>query len=211
MKNDRFWEITISLKYKKMNKAITVIIFSALISNSVFGQIGENEKRYVRIGELQSHFSAYGSERAWNNVWYEGLRWPASYPYTDNAVIKRAWIAVTDYTDANGLHWDYWGTYISKGYVKNSLYPMRLEQTTKFDPPAVFVDGTNISAPYAGDVDGVPNPNQIPDRIITNIVNTSCGLTMTRRVLAFSQQYHDDYFIKEFVFTNTGNVDDDPR
>jgi len=182
-----------------------IIIYQA---TPVYSQVGENEKRYVRIGSLQSHFSAYGSERAWNNTYYEGLRWPADYPYTDNAVIKRAWIAVKDFTDVKGFHWNYWGTYISKGYVLNSLYPVELKQTAKFEPPTVFVDGNNITAPYAEDVDEI-NPNQIPDRIITNIVNTSIGLTMTRRVLVFSQQYHDNYFIKEFVFTNTGNIDYD--
>ena len=54
----------------------------------VNAQVGENERKYIRIGSLQSHFSAYGSERAWNNSYYEGLRWPADYPFQDNAVIK---------------------------------------------------------------------------------------------------------------------------
>lgn len=171
-------------------------------------QVGESEKRYVRIGELQSHFTAYGSERAWNNQYYEGLIWPADYPYQDNAVIKRAWIAVRDFTDATGYHWDYYGIYFAKGYVQQSLFPMELKQTAKFEMPIVYVDGNNITLPYLGDVDGI-NPEQVPDRIITNVVNTSIGLTMTRRILAFSQQYHDDYFIKEFIFKNTGNVDYD--
>jgi hypothetical protein len=35
------------------------------------------------------------------------------------------------------------------------------------------------------------------------------GLTMHRRVYAFSQQYHDDYFIKVYTYTNTGNTDYD--
>ena len=33
------------------------------------------------------------------------------------------------------------------------------------------------------------------------------GLTMERKIYAFSQQYHDNYFIKVYTFTNTGNVD----
>ncbi|MEE9168077.1 MAG: fibronectin [Candidatus Neomarinimicrobiota bacterium] len=186
-----------------------IVVWASVLSFSfLWAQVGENEKRYVRVGTLQSHFSAYGSERAWNNTYYEGLIWPADYPYQDNAVIKRAWIAATDFTDSEDEHWDVWGTYISSGYVQNSLFPMKLTQVARFESPVVFVDGNNITAPYAGDVDEF-NPGQIPDRIVTNVVNTSLGLTMTRRVLAFSQQYHDNYFIKEFVFTNTGNVDFD--
>ena len=178
-------------------------------SVQLYSQVPGINKRYIRIGSLQSHISAYGSERAWNNSYYEGLIWPADYSKQDNAVIKRAWIAAKDFTDADGQYWDVWGTYISRNYVGNSLHPVELNQTTKFELPSVFVDGRNISAPYAMDIDGDPDPDQIPDRIITNVVNTSLGLTMTRRILAFSQQYHDNYFIKEFIFKNTGNIDYD--
>lgn len=183
-------------------------LYTIVNTISSFAQIEATEKKYVRIGSLQSHFSAYGSERAWNNVYYEGMIWPADYPYQDNAVIKRAWLACKNFTDDRGGEWDAYGIYIAASYVGISLFPVELSQSAKFAPPPVYVNGTNIKAPYAGDVDSI-NPDQIPDRIITNVVNTSMGLTMTRRVLVFSQQYHDNYFIKEFTFTNTGNVDYD--
>lgn len=179
--------------------------------NPVSAQVAGTEKRYVRIGSLQNHFSAYGSERAWNNVYYEGLIWPADYLYQDNAVIKRAWIAVQDFTNADGKYYEAYGIYFAQDdYVDVTLFPVELTQTAKFEPPMIYVDGNNISAIFLGDVDSV-DVNQIPDRVITNVVNTSMGLTQTRRIYAFSQQYHDNYFIKEFTFTNTGNVDYDPE
>ena len=185
-----------------------VILVLLLGFTLIFAQIPGDETRYVRIGDLQSNFTAYGSERAWNNEYYEGMLWPALYQYTDNFVIKRAWVGVTDFTDENGLQWDYWANYIISDYVETSLFPLELKQTAKFAQPSVFVDGDNTTAPYIGDVDEI-DPNQLADRVITNVVNMTCGLTLTRRILAFSQQYHDDYFIKEFIFTNTGNVDYD--
>lgn len=191
-----------------MKISITSLLLPLLIFGNLWAQVGESEKSYIRIGELQSHISAYGSERAWNEVYYEGLKWPADYRYTDNSVIKRAWIAVTDFTDINSVDWEYWATSISKGYVGNSLFPMELRQSAKFGLPAVYVDGIDCNMPYYGDYDTI-DVDQIADRIITNVVNTSCGLTMTRRVHAFSQQYHDDYLIKEFIFENTGNTDYD--
>jgi hypothetical protein len=197
----------ISTNMKLQATKLVLFVITILFGN-VFAQVGESEKSYVRIGEMQSHFSAYGSERAWNNTYYEGLRWPADYKYTDNAVIKRAWIAVKDFTDASGNNWEYWATYISKDYVGNSIFPIQLSQSAKFELPSVYVDGVDCNLPYYADYDTI-NPNQIADRIVTNIINTSCGLTMTRRVYAFSQQYHDDYFIKEFIFENTGNIDYD--
>ncbi|HNT64806.1 MAG TPA: fibronectin [bacterium] len=174
----------------------------------LFAQVEGIEKRYVRIGQLQSHFTAYGSERAWNNVYYEGMRWPADYSYTDNAVIKRAWITCKDFIDAKNTVWNYYGIPLIADLVDDGIFPMELYQTAKFEPPLVFVDGTDITAPYAEDIDAI-NPDQIPDRIVTNIVNTSMGLTMNRTIYAFSQQYHDSYFIKIFTFTNTGNTDYD--
>jgi len=171
-------------------------------------QVEATEKRYIRIGSLQSHFSAYGTERAWNNRYYEGLRWPAEYTQQDNAVIKRFWIASDDFTDELGNLWDVMALYFSAGFVGETIFPVELKQTAKFEMPTVIVDGNNITAPYFEDIDDY-NPDQIPDRVITNVVNTIMGVTVTRKIYAFSQQYHDNYFIKEFTFTNTGNTDYD--
>ena len=189
-------------------RILLISIFCFITTDSSYSQVEGTEKRYVRIGSLQSNFSAYGSERAWNNTYYEGLKWPADYPFTDNAVIKRAWIGIDDFTDENGTNWEKYGIYITSDYVDNALFPMELKQTAKFEQPTVIVDGNNISSRYSEDVDEI-DPSQIADRIVTNIVNTSAGLTMIRRVYVFSQQYHDNYFIKEFTFTNTGNIDYD--
>jgi hypothetical protein len=189
---------------------IFLLLFSLIILNlpNASAQVAGTERRYIRIGSLQTYFSAYGSERAWNNSYYEGLIWPADYFQQDNAVIKRAWIATQDFTDANGDSWEAYGISIILADVELSLYPMELKQTAKFAPPLVFVDGSNITAPYAGDVDDV-DPTQIADRVIMDVVNTSMGLTMTRRILFFSQQYHDNYFICEYTLKNTGNTDYD--
>ncbi len=206
--------VEIFMKSRK-NRSRLFITFFALVSllffwqiSVAYSQVEGTEKRYVRIGSLQSLFSAYGSERAWNNKYYEGMVWPADYPYQDNAVIKRFWLACKNFKDDEDRDFEYYGIYFAADYVGSSLFPIELKETAKFEPPTVFVDGYNITAPYVGDVDEI-NPDQIPDRIITNVVNTSMGLTVTRRILVFSQQYHDNYFIKEFIFKNTGNTDYD--
>ena len=86
---------------------------SILMIGFAFGQVAETETRYVKVSSLQSHFSAYGSERAWNNSYYEGLRWPADYPYQDNSVIKRTWIAAENFEDATGYNWGHYGIYFA--------------------------------------------------------------------------------------------------
>ncbi len=206
--------VMFNLNLKVLLKMVCLLLMLCTTS-LLLAQIQATETKYIRIGSLQSRFSAYGSERAWNNSYYEGLKWPAIYPYQDNAVIERFWMATSDFTDAHQQSWSKYGVYFAASYVGDkepyvgaSLFPVELSQSAKFDPPIVYVDGRNITAPYAGDVDSV-DPDQIPDRIVTNVVNTTMGLTVTRRILAFSQQYHDKYFIKEYIYTNTGNVDYD--
>ncbi len=174
----------------------------------LLAQVDGNDKRYIRIGSLQSHFTAYGSERAWTGSYYAGMIWPADYDLQDNAVIKRSWLACDNFTDARGIHYDKYGVYFALDDVGRTLFPMRLDQSAKFGMPTVYVDGNDLNTIYNRDVDSY-NPDQIADRIVTNVVNTSMGLTMTRRIYAFSQQYHDNYFIKEFIFKNTGNADYD--
>lgn len=194
--------------YISFNFIFFALLLANHFTNLAMAQIQSTDRRYIRIGSLQNHYSAYGSERAWNNSYYEGLIWPADYLYQDNAVIKRSWIGVKDFTDQDGLFWEAYGIYLSAGFVGESVFPVVLKQTARFELPTVIVDGSNVSAPYAGDVDEI-DPDQIPDRIVTNIINTSMGLTMNRTVYAFSQQYHDNYHIKIFTFTNTGNTDYD--
>lgn len=181
--------------------AVAACVLSSMIPSSA--QVPESQKRYVRIGTLQSRFTAYGSERAWNDVYYEGLMWPADYNYTDNSVIERQWIGCQDFIDGKAQTWENYCVPFTAAMAGIAVFPMAHKQTAKIDLPLLFVDGTDISAAYRGEIDEL-DPNQIPDRIVTNVVNTSMGVTMTRRILAFSQQWHDNYFIKEYSFKNTG-------
>jgi hypothetical protein len=176
-----------------------------LSTSSLVAQVAETQMRYVRVGNLQSRFTAYGAERAWNNVYYEGMVWPADYLNQDNAVIERMWIGTADFTDSKAQHWEDYCVSFVQANAGLSLFPMVHKQTAKVDLPTVYVDGSDITGLYRADYDDV-DPNIVPDRIVTNVVNTSMGVTMTRRILAFSQQYHDNYFIKEYTFKNTGFV-----
>lgn len=192
----------------KIKDFVQYLLIIACLNNYLIPQVAYNEKRYFKVGDLQSHISAYGAERAWTGSYYEGLIWPADQQYQDNAVIKRTFLAIKDWVDSSGTNWEYWGTYVSAGNTGITLYPVELSQSAKFLPPRLFVDGKDVTNPDYEYIDTVA-PNQIPDRIIINTVNTFCGLTYTRRISVLSQQYHDDYFIREIILKNTGNTDYD--
>lgn len=189
-------------------QAFIIFIIIGTTALSAIAQVQATERRYIRIGSLQNYVSSWGSERAWNETYYEGLIWPAEYKYTDNAVIQRMWLGCSDFTSRYGSKFEKFVIPVVASNAGVATFPVKLKQTAKFPPPTVYVDGNDITSPYAADVDEV-DPSILPDRIVENVVNTCMGITMTRRILAFSQQYHSSYMIREITFKNTGNVDYD--
>ena len=47
------------------------------------------------------------------------------------------------------------------------------------------------------------------ERKLVNIFNSYLGVEYKRTVYAYSQQYHNNYYITEYVLKNTGNIDED--
>jgi len=194
-----------------MSKRVTLILVILVFSFSdVFAQVNWTGRRYVRVGDYQHFYGAWGSEYHIGVGNYEGMWWPGWYTLTDNFVTKRPLWAVKDFTDFKGNHFNVAGWGVSRSKDFQIAAPMELKQIAKFELPTIYVDGVNLTTQYEGQIDTV-NPNIKPDRIVENVVNTYLGLTLKRRILAFSQQYHDDYHILEYTFINTGNVDADPE
>ncbi len=180
------------------------------------------EVKWIKVGSLHSWFRADGCEPEVGRTGrqfdqQDGMRWPAQFKLQDNLAAKALWIGTTDYTDHSSLGG---ATFPHKvvhvgprdpAATATEFIPIKFEQITKFPPPRVFVDGEEVSetTPIFADQVNRVDPSQIPDRIIHNVVNTTIGVTEDRKILAFSQQYHDNYFIYDYTFTNTGNIDAD--
>lgn len=194
-------------KNSRQYRAVAGLIILGWVTLTLAQVPGGKEKK-IRIGQLQNQFTACGFERAFTGTEYIGMKWPADYFLQDNSVIERAWISSENFTDSKNKDWEKYGVYFDEGTVNVTTFPVVHEQIARFAPPKVYVDGIDITAPFADEVDLV-DQTIVPDRIINNVVNTIMGLTLRRRIFAFSQQYHDDYFIKEYTFTNTGNIDYD--
>jgi len=140
----------------------------------------------------------------------DGLRWPAIYPRQDMEAAKALWIGVKNYKDAGGRNYEYKVVHVGPRVTgAGEFFPVKFEMISRFEPPTVYVDG-NQSIGVTVENNSV-DPTLICDRMIVNVVNTSIGITMTRKIMAFSHPLHDNYFIYDYVFTNTGNVDDDPE
>jgi len=180
-----------------------------LISSAAQAQFAT---KWMAVGSLQSWYSNMGCEieEGRVKVQQDGLQWPAIYPYQDMEAAKGLWIGVKNYTDAEGRFYPAKVVHVGPRVSGvGEFFPLEFKTISRFDPPKVFVDG-NLSYSKPNDNDAV-DPALKADRMIYNVVNTSIGLTMTRKILAFSQQYNDNYIIYDYTFTNTGNIDADPQ
>ncbi len=84
-----------------------------------------------------------------------------------------------------------------------------IRKYVRYRPPTVVVDGFETNEPFPLEGDEVA-PDKIPgtaDVMVTSTINTDMGVTITQKVLAWSQKNHDDYIIYDWTFTNTGNID----
>lgn len=167
---------------------------------------------WMSAGSLHSWYSEIGSEleEAFVRQQQYGMQWPAIYRSQDMQAARGFWIGAKDFTDENGNFFPYKVVTIGpRNPTFYAAYPVKMELVSKFDAPIVTVDG-NLTYEKTVSIDRVEDTLKA-DRMIINVVNTQLGVTMERKIYQFSQQYHDNYIVYEYTFTNTGNTDGDPE
>lgn len=189
-----------------------IFIFLSLCLLNV--AIGDDTK-WLAIGQLHNWHSSAGCEvevgrRHLIPDQQDGLRWPAQFKYQDSQAAKALWIGTTNYADpiANKT-FSYKVVHIGPRAFdeENEFMPVEFKLIGKDRSPFVSVDGIPASNMTFMDLIDEIDPDLKADRLLYNVVNTSIGITMTRKIYAFGQQYHDNYFVFDYVFKNTGIVD----
>lgn len=201
-----------------MNRAFCKVLLAATLTaigvplGGTMSAWAQQEVRWMAAGSLHNWFSNLGCEievgRSANADQQDGLQWPAWYNYQDMQAAKGLWIGVPNYTDAGGVTWPHKVVHVGpRVRGTGEFIPITFEMVSKYTPPEVTVDGnTSEGKPVENDrVD----PAQKPDRMLINVVNTAIGVTMTRKIMQFSNEFHDNYMIFDYTFTNTGNIDAD--
>ncbi|MBO8152958.1 MAG: fibronectin [Candidatus Marinimicrobia bacterium] len=195
-----------------MKKRVRVLILFMMV---FFSAAIADQTKWIAIGSLHNWYSSAGCEIEVGRTHQvsdqqDGLRWPALYRWQDMQAAKALWIGTTDYDDPiSGQHYNYKVVHVGpRGLDENNEFmPVEFKMIGRFQAPVVVVDGLLAShTVYMDEVDEV-DPNLFCDRMIFNVVNTSIGITVTRKIYAWSQQYNDNYFIYEYVFKNTGIID----
>lgn len=177
--------------------------------------VHSDETKWISIGSLHSWYSSAGCEREIGRTLREfdqqdGLRWPAQFSLQDCEVAKALWIGATNYTDPIvNQTFEHKVVHVGpRGLDEVSEFmPVEFKLIARFPHPTVVVDGLLASHTAYEDLVDEIDETLKADRMLYNVVNTSLGITMIRRIYAFSQQYNDNYFIHEYIFKNTGIYD----
>lgn len=194
----------------------TCLVLIVLVANTkvLLSQPTGLEIRSFGIGNLQSWYSSLGSEleaRGPLGDQLEGVNWPAQYGRYDNAAAKSMWIGTTDYVDPTYNNTPFPYKVVVAGTrtadPTRMLMPTEFKMVGRFNHPLVIVDGNPATDLDYNDIVDEIDPDLPADRVIINKLNSSIGITVTRTMYAFSQENHDNFFIYDYVFENTGIVD----
>ena len=168
--------------------------------------------KWLSAGSMHNWYSEIGSECescGFVGTQQDGLRWPGIYRFTDTQAAKSLWIGALNVTDELGTNYPHRVVHVGPRVSgSGEFFPTRFELIGRLPLTAVFVDGA-LTEPEAAMVMDFADPTIEGDAMLVNTVNTLLGVSMERRIIQFSQEYHDNYHILEYTFTNTGNTDAD--
>ncbi|WP_412068386.1 hypothetical protein [Rubrivirga sp. IMCC43871] len=190
--------------------ALALALFALTLAASPLAS-AQFQTKWVAGGSFHNWYSSAGSEIEEGLVRQQqyGWRWPAVYDFQDMQAAKGLWIGAQNVTDEFGVSYPVRVVHVGpRASGVGEMFPVEFELVSKYPLTVVTVDGDQSFPSAAMVVDRV-DPDQAADFMLISRVNSLLGITMERRVMQFSQEYHDNYHVIEYVLTNTGNTDAD--
>lgn len=197
-----------------MKKYPTIILLT-ILTIVLSLPLQADDTKWIAVGMLHNWFSSGGCEievgRRHEIIdQQDGFQYPALYSSQDMQAAKALWFGAKNYDDpVAGKEYGYKIVHCGPRVLneKSEFIPQDFTLYGKFDHPEVFVNGVPGSQTEHRDIDVVVDETLPTDRMLYNVVNTSMGITMTRKIYAITQSYHSNYFIYDFEFKNTGIYD----
>ena len=197
-----------NIKIRLVSLAICFVLIASGFQLSFAQQL-----RWLRVSQLQSFFKDYSTEcelEPDGTGSLNFLAWPAQYG--DNQYMMRAkgiWIGATNFYDpvekkVKGLKVIGSGPRYDDVNNPLEMFSKSIKLIGRTKSPIVIVDAATGSSNSLYDVLDEVDPNLPCDRMVVDQYNTSMGISVTKKVLAFTQHNHDNYFIYDYVFKNTG-------
>lgn len=165
--------------------------------------------KWMAIGDMHMYYTEAGVPHSED---YRGhnLHWPGIRNEHGNVRGYATWLGATNFTDEEGKTWKHKVAHVGPRITGvGEVFPLEFSMKSQFEPPVTRVDGLESFLRPIAENDRQADPNLPAERGIETRVNSVLGITVERRVLAWSHEDHDDYHITEYTFTNTGNTDGD--
>ncbi len=164
--------------------------------------------QWLDIGTFHGTYTESGAQHEGNSSASDGMEWPSILRWSSHFRAKALWLGTKDWTDPNGQNWPYFVARIGPRTAGADVtFPVQNVLKSRTEDTIVEVDGA-LSFDNVAVIDEI-DPSLPADRMVHNIHNTLIGITVDRRAYGWVNQVHDDYHIIEYVYTNTGNSDDD--
>lgn len=181
---------------------IGVLIVVFLFSDKSIAQ----DQRWIVTGETQSNFTDYGAEPEQD---INCLTWPTQYGDNQHTLrMNGLWLGARNFFDPVENKEKTVKVISSGPRLPANHYTMVFPQSIKllgrYSHPVINVDNQIGTNNILYDLVDEYDSNLPCDRMVVAEFNTSLGVSVTRTVYGFSQQDHDNYFIQEYVFKNTG-------
>jgi len=184
----------------------------SILSTSSFAA----DSKWLVIGMLQNWYSSAGCEievgrRNLTADQQDGLQWPALYEDQDMQAAKGLWIGAKNYDDpVAGVVYSNKVVHIGPRVLDtdSEIYPQVFNMYAQENHPSVYVDNVESSELASRDLIETVDGSIPTDRMLVTEINTSMGLSFTRKIYASSQRDNDNYFIHDYIFKNTGIYND---
>jgi hypothetical protein len=202
------------INYKTILTAFMLVIIF-LASPDTFAQGVKKEMSFTYV-RWQITDSADEGEGSWG--WGESRSWYFGFGGGGVNSTKGVHMACRDWTDPDGKPWAIWTSGHGQWEVDDLLGVMpvpdaegwTIHRYFAFQPPAIVIDGIPFQDPFPLNFSDHVDADKVPgnaDGLIESFINTDMGISIHQRVIGFSPKKHNQYIIKEYIFTNTGNTD----
>ena len=191
------------------------LMVCVLVGMSFLGQpqgvFAQADLVWLDIGNFHYRYSSTWTEPAQVSppIRSQVRFWPGIYYREGGTHVRtRMYIGARDWTDDTGRVWPFKVSRTGpRVFELGEHLGGTIELVGRFPKPEVFVDGFQsfVRPTVLSRVD----PTIKADRIVRRSANADLGITWENTIYAFSNEHHDDYHIREIVFTNTGNIDED--
>ena len=206
------------LKSYRSWTGLLVFIFMCLSNNAMAQALGASgELKWLRINSLHTYFSEQGAESETGGTEETNIAfsWPGEYGLDQYTMRSNGmWLGCRNYYDSKVDNT--FEKMVTNVGLKPNEYTERpifdavdFRLIGKFDHPIVTVDGSLASELTFYDVLDDVDPDLPADRLLVVKNHTSIGVTVTKKVYAWSTIGHDDYYIYDYTLKNTGIIDNE--